>query len=250
MKNPITILMISFVFAVAGCAELQGGGTRSDIDELKAGQEAIRKELAEIKQLISPKAKPRQAGNVNHVINVSDDPYKGSKTAQLTIVEYTDYQCPYCARHAKAVLPQIQKNYVDTGKVRYVLRDFPLPFHKQAGKASEAALCAGDQGKYWEMHDVLFSNQKALGPNKLPEYAQTIGIDVEIFDTCLATSKYKGRVNSNKNDGRKAGVRGTPSFVIGYTGDDGDVKGEMLIRGAVGYADFQNAFDEMLAKKK
>jgi protein-disulfide isomerase len=209
----------------------------------------MRKELADIKKLVSPKAKPKQVSAINHPMNVSADPYKGSKTAELTIVEYTDYQCPYCARHGNSVLPQIQKNYIDTGKVRYVLRDYPLPFHKQAVKASEAAHCAGDQGKYWEMHDALFANQKALGADKLPGYAKAIGINVETFDTCLASDKYKGRVDENLNDGRKATINGTPSFVIGYT-EGGEVKGEKLIRGAVGYATFQKAFDEMLAKKK
>ncbi len=251
MANYYKFIAVSLVMVLAGCAEIQGGGTQSDIDALKAGQDEIRKDLAELKQLLTSKSKPKQAGDVSHVMNVSSDPYKGSKTAELTIVEYTDYQCPYCARHARRVLPEIVKNYVDTGKVRYVLRDFPLAFHKNAARAGAAAHCAGDQGKYWEMHDELFNNQRALGADKLPGYAQAIGINVDTFNACLASDKYRGRVNANLGDGRKAGVKGTPSFVIGYTqAGSGEVKGEKLIRGAAGYATFQAAFEELSARKK
>ncbi len=250
MKNYLYAIIMSFLVVLAGCDQLRpkqdAGVTKADIEELKAGQEAIARDVAEIKKLATPPPKPQQVSDVSHVMNVTTDPSKGSNTAVLTIVEYTDYQCPYCARHAKSVLPEIQKNYVDTGKVRYVLRDFPLPFHNNASKAAEAAHCAGDQGKYWEMHDLLFNNQQALGPDKLPEYAKTIGIDVGKFDACLASNSYKQRVDANINDGTKAGISGTPSFVIGYTEADGsEVKGAKLIRGAVGYAVFQQAFDEM-----
>jgi protein-disulfide isomerase len=255
MKNCLSAMVISLLVLVAGCDQLQpkadAGVTKADIEALKAGQEALGKDLAEIKKMLTPAPKPQQVSDVNHVMDVSSDPIKGSETAVLTIVEYTDYQCPFCARHAKSVLPEIQKNYIDTGKVRYVLRDFPLPFHDHAIKASEAAHCAGDQGKYWEMHDLLFDNQKALGPDKLPDYAKAIGIDVVKFDSCLANNSYRQRVDANLADAGKVGINGTPSFVIGYTqADGGEVKGEKLIRGAVGYDVFQKAFEEMLAKKK
>lgn len=250
MTNYLKSLLVGVAMVVAGCADMQAGGSKADIDELKAGQAAIRKELAEIKQSLAPKAPPPPVTDVSHAMNVADDPYKGSESAPLTLVEYTDYQCPFCARHAKVVLPEILKNYVDTGKVRYVLRDFPLPFHKQAGKASEAALCAGDQGKYWQMHDELFRNQGALDADKLPGYAKAVGINVDTFNACLASGKYTGRVAKNAADGGKAGVRGTPSFVLGYTQPGGEVKGEKMVRGAVPYAAFQSVIDELLARKK
>jgi protein-disulfide isomerase len=255
MKQYLSAIFFSLLVVVAGCDQLRpkadAGVTKADIEALKAGQEAILKDLAEIKKQVTPAPKQQQVSDVSHVMDVSPDPYKGSKTAVLTIVEYTDFQCPYCGRHAKSVLPEIQKNYVDTGKVRYVLRDFPLPFHNNASKAAEAAHCAGDQGKYWEMHDLLFDNQQALGPDKLPEYAKAIGIDVGKFDACLASNSYKQRVDANLGDAAKVGINGTPSFVIGYTQADGsEVKGEKLIRGAVGYDVFQQAFEEMAAKKK
>jgi len=234
---------------MAGMANARAEVTQADIDALKAGQEAIQKELAEIKKLVSPKPPPERVSAISHTVDIAADPVKGSANAPLTIIEYTDYQCPYCARHARSVLPQIQKNYIDTGKVRYVLRDFPLSFHQQAAKAGEAAHCAGDQDKYWEMHDQLFANQQGLGEDKLPGYAEAIGIDVETFKTCLSSGKYADRVKANTLDGNEAGVRGTPSFVVG-TSDGTTVTGVKLIRGAVGYNDFQAAFDELLKAQK
>lgn len=250
MTNCLTSALLIASLVLAGCAGLQGGGSQSDIEELRVGQEDIRKELAELKRQLAPEPRPQKEGDVGFTLNVESDPFKGSESAPLTVVEYTDYQCPYCARHAQQVLPEILQNYVNTGKVRYVLRDFPLSIHKQAGKASEAAHCAGDQGKYWEMHDELFRNQRALNLDKLPGYAETIGIDVATFNACLSSGKYAGLVAKNLAAGRELGIRGTPSFVIGYTQADGEVTGEKMSRGAVGYSAFQSAFDEMLATKK
>lgn len=244
---------MSLAIGLAGPAELQAqessGVTQSEIEALKAGQAAIRKELAEIKKLLQPKPKAKTVNDVNQAMDVSADPSKGSKSATLTIVEYTDYQCPFCARHVKSVMPKFIKNYVDTGKVRYVLRDFPLSFHKNATRAAYAAHCAGEQGKYWEMHDKLFDNQKALGADKLPKYAKALELDVDAFDTCLASDNYKKIVETNISEGRKVGVRGTPSFVIGFSEGD-QVKGTKLIRGAVGYSVFQKTVDKMLSSKK
>ena len=285
MKNYINLAAIILVMGMAGCDETHtkggGGVTQSQVEALETGQAAIRKELEEmqtkdggraieseiqalktsqaairkdleeIRKLLESKKKPPPVRDINLVLDVSADPYKGSKAARLTMVEYTDYECPFCARHAKSVLPQFMKNYVETGKVRYILRDFPLSFHKNAVKAAYAAHCAGDQGKYWEMHDKLFENQRALGEDKLPGYAEAVGLDVVKFNDCLANDSYKARVDANMRDGRKAGISGTPSFVLGFTQDGGNkVKGEKLIRGALGYNVFQKAVDEMLAKKK
>jgi len=248
MRSVYKAVTIGCVMAMAGITGARAEVSQADIDALKAGQEAIRKELAEIRKLVSPKPAPERVSDISHTVDIAADPYKGSTEAPVTIIEYTDYQCPYCGRHARGVLPLIQKNYVDKGKVRYVLRDYPLPFHKQAEKAAEAAHCAGDQGKYWEMHDKLFANQQALEADKLPGYAEAIGIDVEQFKTCLNGGVYADRVKANALDGSKAGVRGTPSFVVG-TSDGTVVKGLKLVRGAVGYNEFQATFDELLKQQ-
>jgi len=262
MKMFVTTLLAALALLAAGCDQLNT--SQSAIEELKAGQEElkaaqdelktgqkeIREELAAIRKLIEPKAPPSPVAEVDLDMDITGDPYAGSADAPLVIVEYTDYQCPFCGRHAKSVLPLIKENYIDTGKVRYVARDFPLPFHQQAPKASEAAHCAADQDKYWAMHDQLFSNQKALGEEQLVTYAGNIGLDMEAFKQCLDSGKYAQKVEQNIAEARKAGINGTPSFVIGFSGKDtGNVAGQRLIRGALGYPNFQQAFDEMLKEK-
>jgi protein-disulfide isomerase len=151
------------------------------IEALKAGQQEIAKDLAEIKRLLqssrAPQRRRQTVEDVNVVMDVAQEPFQGDANAPLTLVEMTDFQCPFCGRHVKSRIPEIMKNYVSTGKLRYVVRDFPLPFHKDARKAAEAAHCAGDQGRYWEMHDLLFANQQALGADRLVAYAARVGLD-------------------------------------------------------------------------
>ncbi len=267
MKIKLFMLLAAFTL-LTGCLEQTGNDgasgemaagieqIQSDIEALKAGQaslktgqEAIVKELAEVRKLVTPK-KREVVSDVNIELDISSDPSKGSADAKLVMVEFTDYECPFCARHVKAVLPQFLKDYVETGKVRYIMRDFPLPFHKNANGAAYAAHCAGEQGKYWEMHDVLFANQKALGADKLSGHAASLELDMTAFDECMGSGRYEGKVKASLADGKKATVRGTPSFVIGMSAADGTrVKGTKVIRGAVGYGVFKKTIDDMLNPK-
>ena len=166
----------------------------------------------------------------------------------MTLIEFTDYQCPFCSRHTKSTLPRLEKEFVDTGKIRYVLRDFPLAaIHPQASKAHEAAHCAGEQGKYWEMHDQLFENQKALQAGKLPDYAQAAGVsDATEFQQCLDSGKYEARNNAGLKDGKEAGIQGTPSFLLGHTEANGNVKVVKLIRGALPFQLFEQHINALL----
>jgi predicted DsbA family dithiol-disulfide isomerase len=138
-------------------------------------------------------------------------PSKGDEKAPVTIVEFSDYECPYCSRAEEAV-NKVMEAY--KGKVRVVFRDFPLPFHQKANKAHEAALCAGDQNKYWDMHGKLFANQKALDVPQLKGYAKDIGLDTGKFDKCLDGGDKLKTVEENKKAGEEAGVSGTPAFFI------------------------------------
>jgi protein-disulfide isomerase len=141
----------------------------------------------------------------------ADGPSKGDPNAPVTIVEFSDFECPFCGRAEDAV-----NKVMDTykGKVRLVYRDYPLEFHAKAQKASEAALCAGDQGKYWEMHAKLFANQKALEPAQLKQHAKEVGVDSGKFDKCLDGGDKKQDVDKHKKAGEEAGVTGTPAFFI------------------------------------
>ncbi|MCB1213845.1 MAG: thioredoxin domain-containing protein [Deltaproteobacteria bacterium] len=169
-------------------------------------------------------------------VSVDDDPSRGSKDAPVTIIEFTDYQCPYCAK-VRPTLAQVRKEYGD--KIHYVLRDFPLSFHKDAPKAAEAASCAGDQGKYWEYSELLWKNQKALQPNKLKEYAKQVGLDADKFGQCLDKNTYAGEVRKDMRDGSQAGVTGTPAFFING----------LKLSGAQPLSSFKKVIDSELKKQ-
>jgi protein-disulfide isomerase len=147
-------------------------------------------------------------------------------------------------------MPQIEKDYIDAGKVRHVFMDFPLPMHAQAQKASEAANCAGYQGKFWEMHDRLFANQNALAPDALLKHAEALGLDTAKFKECLDSGKAAEAVKKQMAEGQKAGITGTPGFLIGFVEPDGKVKATKKISGAVPYTNFKTTLDEMLSAKK
>jgi protein-disulfide isomerase len=136
---------------------------------------------------------------------------KGPNGAPITIVEFSDFQCPYCSR-AEETVKKVLDEY--KGKIRLFYRDYPLPFHPQAQKASEASLCAGDQGKYWEMHEKLFASQQALAVPQLKEHAKGLGLDQGKFDKCLDSGDKAKIVEASKKAGEELGVSGTPHFFI------------------------------------
>ncbi len=144
-------------------------------------------------------------------VGVGEGPSKGPKDAPIVIVEFTDYQCPFCAR-ARPNLNAAIADYKD--EIFYSVRNFPLDFHAQAKKAGEATLCANEQKKYWEYSDKLWENQKALDVANLKKYAADIKLDSKKFDECLDSNKFAAEVNKDQQDGMKAGVSGTPAFFI------------------------------------
>jgi protein-disulfide isomerase len=221
-----------------------------EIQALKRGQEEIRRQLLEIKLLIQnrPAAVPAAPEVRNVPIELGNHPTKGSDAAKLTLIEFSDYQCPYCARHTKDTNPQLQKDYVDTGKVRYVFFDMPLEtLHKQAFKAAEATRCAGEQGKYWEMHERLFANQQKLEP--WSDHAKALGLDVAAFDACMNADKFAAAIRADMATAQKFGINGTPSFLLALSDpkDLSQVKGLTLIRGAKPLAEFKTELDKALA---
>lgn len=149
-------------------------------------------------------------------------------------------------------MSQIETEYIKTGKLKYVVRDFPLEaIHKDAFKAAEAAHCAGEQGKFWEMHTRLFENQKALGPGNLADYAKALGLDRPKFQRCLESGKHAARVRKDLADGQQAGVTGTPAFFLGLTEpNDPKVKVIRALKGAQPYASFKDAIESLLSSQK
>lgn len=223
---------------------------KKEIESLKTGQTEIQKELQEIKKLLLARPAGRAAEPPREiVVNTAGAPFKGEKNAKLTLIEFSDYQCPFCSRYVQETLPQIEKDYVKTGKVKYVFRDFPLEsIHQNALLASQAANCAGDQGKYWEMHDQLFGNQNALNSTDMSLHAKTIGIDAAKFQQCLDSKKYESEVRQRTTEAINIGVRGTPTFFLGLTTpDDPKLKVLTSLSGAQPYLNFKEAIDKLLS---
>ncbi|ADC65925.1 DSBA oxidoreductase [Ferroglobus placidus DSM 10642] len=167
------------------------------------------------------------------LIDVENEPWKGDPNAKITIVEFSSYDCPFCAKFALETLPKILQNF----SVKVVFKDFPI--HGEV-KAHEAANCAGEQGKYWEYHDVLFQRQEEWRKNesKLLEYAKELGLNVSEFEICLNSDKYREEVLKDKEEGIKLGVRGTPTFFV-----NGKV-----VEGAKPYEEFEKILKELEEK--
>ncbi|SRR3989339_1828609 len=184
-------------------------------------------------------------GEAEIKLTADDDPYLGPKDAKVVVIEFSDFECPYCGAadgtHAgliaqfkqrdpswEASVPKLRE-LAKAGKIKFVYRDFPLSGHKNALKSAEASECADEQGKYWEYHDKLFENQAALSVDNLKQYAKDLGLDTAKFNECLDSGKMKAEVMKDMDDGEKAGVSGTPAFFINGK----------LISGAAPFSDFE-----------
>jgi protein-disulfide isomerase len=225
---------------------------QADVVTLKREVEVVKRELQEIKSLLRERSGSPSGEAPSIVLGVGDGPFKGAPDARVTLVEFTDYQCPFCARHQRETVPRLQEAYIKTGKLKYVVRDFPLEsIHPAAVKAAEAPHCASEGGKYWEMHDRLFANPKTLAPSDLVAYAQALGLDSEAFKRCLESGKYATRVRQAQGEGERAGVRGTPVFFLGLTEPNGQkFTAVTTIRGALPFARFEEAIEKLLALPK
>lgn len=177
-------------------------------------------------------------------VSVDDDPMLGNPKAKITIVEFSDFQCPFCRSFWGGAFQQIKSEYIDTGKVRFVYRDFPLSFHPAAQPAAEAAQCANDQGKFWEMHDKLFQEQEKKGTGTIQfsgtdiqKWASQIsGLDLNKWNECVASNKYKSEIEKDIQDGAAYGVSGTPTLFI---------NGKPIV-GAQPFSAFKAEIDQLL----
>jgi protein-disulfide isomerase len=210
----------------AQVANDQTGLTRQQGDE-------ILKELRQIRQLLEKQqAKPGQpqeeAPTRAKITDLSGVSMLGSKAAPITIVEYTDYQCPYCQRFHVTAFAELKKAYIDTGKVRFFSKDMPLDFHPNAMRAAMAARCAGEQGKFWELRDTMGANPNSLDLEHIVGFAADLKMDTNALRACIDSGKYKERVQNDVLEAMKIGANGTPTFVIGKSVGEG-VDGELVV---------------------
>lgn len=214
MKYSIALIMIilSIGLLLAGCAD------REQLNRIERNQTDIISKLKSVEEKIDnmPKVaaapqRPTIDYNKVHNLPIGTSPIKGKKDAKVTVVEFSDYQCPYCAR-LQPTLKDVLKAYPDD--VKLVYKDFPLSFHKQAKNAAKAARAAGEQGKYWEMHDLIFENFSKLNEAMFKDFATKLNLDMKKFEADFGSTKYDALIQQDINLGRQAGVTGTPTLYM------------------------------------
>ena len=221
-----TLLLVAALPLAAQVASDQGGMTKQQADEML-------KELRQIRQLLErqqarPAAPQEEQPTRAKITDLSGVSMLGSKTAPLTIVEYTDYQCPFCQRFHVTAFSELKKQYIDTGKVRFFSKDMPLDFHPNAMRAAQAARCAAEQKKFWELRDVMGANPDKLDIEHIMNFAADLKMDTAALRACVDSGKYKEPVQRDVLEGMRVGANGTPTFVVGKSVGEG-VDGELVV---------------------
>ncbi len=241
----VTLLVLFPVFTgVAQDGASDPGITRKQADD-------ILNELRQIRQLLE--GQNRSAGQAPAAAPLTgrvrlDQGYSlGSSEAPLAMVEFTDYECPFCRQFQSSTFAEIRKQYIDTGKVRFVVRDFPLVNHPYAFPAAEAAHCAADQGKFWPMHDALFSDPGQLVQKRLLEHAEALKLEMDDFQSCLQTGRHKLEIQDQVQVATALQVHGTPSFLIGKIAG-GEVAGK-IVMGALTFGAYEALLKEAEATR-
>jgi len=222
-------------------------GVEVGSDKVTKEEAAVKEELKKINQRMDVLEKSNSETIIQ--IEKGDDPILGNPDAPITIIEFSDYQCPFCARFFSDTLPLLKSEYVEKGIVNFIYRDFPIQsIHPNAAPAAMAAECANEQGNFWQYHDILFKNQKEWKDlnsedalKVFGQYAYKIGMNQEQFENCLNSGKYFKEIKEDLDSGREYGVTGTPGFFIGN-----DKIGFTSISGAKPFSEFKAVIDEKI----
>lgn len=227
---------------------------KRQLQDLKAQQSSMERDLQAIKALLQQAQAQAPAGDpfLSKMIVIANEPTRGNASAKITLVEVSDYHCPFCRRQTLQTLPQLMTEYVTSGKVKYVFVDYPIAqLHPDAFQSHEAAGCAGDQGKYWQMHDSLFTNAPARDAAQLTAQAKSLGLDEGKFGSCLSGGSHAAAIRDSIARMQQLGVGGTPLTLIGLTPAPGaPMKVVASVYGARPYADFKTAIDAALAQAR
>ncbi|MBT3366633.1 MAG: DsbA family protein [Nitrospina sp.] len=245
--KPILTLALLVLMVLGSLIILESrfqGITNEQGDAILTELKSIRQELNAIKQ--KGLARPGKAV-LSVAVSTVGEPMLGDSKAPVTLVEFTDYQCPFCQQFYSRAYKELKKDYIDPGKLRLVLRDLPLPSHQYARPAAMSTHCAGEQSKFWEMHDALFEGGGKLNRDDILSYATSLGLKIDSFESCLTSGRYKRDIDLDINDARNVGIKGTPSFVVGRTTDN-LVEG-ILIRGNRPYTAFKAEIDKLLTSR-
>jgi protein-disulfide isomerase len=232
--------------AVAAAVWAQSGNANSDsqLNELRQEVQSLRTQMDELRNTVK-----ELSARFDPVLDISAAPSKGDPAAKIVMIEFSDFQCPYCLEYYKSVYRPLIDEYVKTGKIRYVVRDFPgESIHPNAMKAAEAARCAAEQGKFWEMHDALFDHQRDLATTGVRASAEAAKLNLTTFQTCVDSGRFPALIRQDVNDASRLGAKGTPAFFFGAAEGSGKVR---LITGMVGAQQidaFRKVIDGLLAK--
>jgi len=247
-KSTFNGLVIGLIILV-GVAAFFAGSYTSNLNSNQISEEDLDQALAKLELKLLQNKLPTQQPSAPVKISIDDDPIFGNPDAPITIVEFSDFECPFCARFHVQTLPSLFEEYIDQGKVKLVFRDFPIQsIHQNALPAAVAANCANDQGKFKEMHDMIFENQNEWNKQEtvnalstFSQYATNMQLDQELFDSCLTNGKHIPEIRNDLDDGRDYGVSGTPGFFIGN-----DEIGYVELKGAQPFESFKKVIDAQL----
>ncbi|NVK39852.1 MAG: DsbA family protein [Oceanospirillaceae bacterium] len=252
-------LCLTYTGIIQADTETEVKGLKSDIKALQEEQLAIKQELLEIKRMLSaeePSNKSEKKAPAEPplpiTMNTIGSPFMGQEDAPVVLIEFTDYQCPFCRRHFEQTYPRLVKEFVETGKLKIVLKEFPIQkLHPVAPRMAMAAQCAGGQEQYWPMHDLLFQNQRKTRMEDLEDFAQALDLDTVRFRQCMEQGEYAHQIRADFDLGVSAGVRGTPFFFIGPLNKDepGRVTVEHYLYGAQSYGAFKQSIEAYLDKE-
>jgi protein-disulfide isomerase len=242
-----TVAALPLLFLMPLGAQTKDTGiTREQADQIINELKQIRQLLE--KQGAGPAANNRPSEPARAKLNMEGVQMLGSKDAPITMVEFTDYQCPFCQRFHTTAFNDIKKNFIDTGKVRFYSRDLPLDsMHPNAMRAAMSARCAAEQGQFWKIRDIMGANPDKLDMNSIMADAASLKMDTTAFKSCVESDKYKTSIQSDVLEAMKIGADGTPTFVIGKSTPTG-VDGEVLV-GAQPYPAFEQKFRQIEAAK-
>ena len=200
-------------------------------------------------QTITRPSEPEPAPKLVSTLLLRGEPIMGSPSAPITIVEFSDFECTYCKLFHDQVLPELKQQYVDSGLVRFVHKDLPLPFHRQARPAAAAARCAGEQQRYWEMYNAIFEQQNCLDCKGVEKVAEETGLDRTELKACMAQESTQELINSNLSEAKLHNIRATPTFIIGPSLPNGQHDGE-IVEGAIPWTQFKAIIDKKLKALK
>lgn len=233
------------VSAQQGTSEIEA--LRKEVEALKARQQQLESQLAQLLAALGAGREPQQV-----TISLARAPSRGRADARVTMVEFSDFQCPFCGRHFRETMPQIDRDYIQTGKVRYVFRDLPIEsLHPQAPKAHEAVHCAREQGKYWELWERFFSNPRDLSIDQLVAHAGSVGLDTAAFRQCVESGKHTSTIQRSLEEAARLGATGTPIIFFGLTEPGSEtLTATTVIRGAYPYDRFKTTIDGLLAQSQ